>query len=126
MEDDGMSQRISLRKQLPDAYQALTALHETVGAAATRTRLDPKLIELVRLRVSQINGCAFCTDMHSRDARKLGEVERRLYLLPVWRETDLYSRPERAALAHAEAMTRLPTAQDIPDEVYHDAVRAFH
>lgn len=120
-----MSQRINLGKQLPEAYRALTALHESVEAAAAEAGLDPKLIELVKLRVSQINGCAFCTDMHSRDARRLGEDERRLYLLPVWRETDLYSTAERAALALAEAMTRLPIAQDIPDEVYGDAVGAL-
>jgi AhpD family alkylhydroperoxidase len=124
-EDDGMSQHISLRKQLPDAYQALTALHEMVETAAKRVGLDPGLMELVRLRVSQINGCAFCTDLHSRDALKLGEAKRRLYLLPVWRETDLYNQQERAALALAEAMTRLPATQDVPDDVYHDAARAF-
>jgi AhpD family alkylhydroperoxidase len=117
-----MSQRISLRKQLPEAYQALTALHELVEAAAAVAGLDPKLIELVKLRVSQINGCAFCIDMHSRDARRLGEDERRLYLLPVWRESEFYSHAERAALALAEAMTRLPIAQDIPDDIYGDAV----
>jgi len=120
-----MSQRANLRRLLPDAYQALTALDEAVQAAATRAGLDPKLIELIKLRVSQINGCAFSTDMHSRHARKLGETERRLYLLPVWHETDLYSRTERAALALAEAMTRLPIARDIPDEIYNDAVSAL-
>ncbi len=120
-----MSQRINLGKRLPDAYRALTALHESVEAAATGAGLDPKLIELVKLRVSQVNGCAFCTDMHSRDARRLGEDERRLYLLPVWRETDLYSHVEQAALALAEAMTRLPITQDIPDEICSDAVTAL-
>jgi AhpD family alkylhydroperoxidase len=122
---DAMGQRINLGKQLPSAYQALVVLHETAEAAAARTGLDSKLIELVKLRVSQINGCAFCTDMHSRDARKLGETERRLYLLPVWRETDLYSDQDRAALALAEAMTRLPTTQDVPDEVYHAVMNVF-
>lgn len=122
---DLMDQRISLGKQLPDAYRALTALHETVEAAAARAGLDRKLIELVKLRVSQINGCAFCTDMHSRDALRLGASERRLFLLPVWRETDLYSDRDRAALQLAEAMTRLPITQDVPDEVYQAVMKVF-
>jgi AhpD family alkylhydroperoxidase len=120
-----MGQRISLGKQLPDAYRALTALHETVEAAAVRAGLDSKLIELIKLRVSQLNGCAFCTDMHSRDARKLGETERRLYLLPVWRDTDIYSDQDRAALALAEAMTRLPITHDVPDDVYDAVMNVF-
>src|SRR5690348_5858044 len=122
---DLMSQRIDIEQRLPEAYQALMALYETVEAAIARAGLDPKLIELAKLRVSQINGCAFCTDLHSRDARKLGEAERRLYLLPAWRETDLYSEQERAALTLAEAMTRLPVTQDVPDEVYSEATKVF-
>jgi alkylhydroperoxidase family enzyme len=65
------------------------------------------------------------TDLHSRDARKLGETERRLYLLPAWRETDLYSERDRAALTLAEAMTRLPAAQEVPDEVYREVTKVF-
>jgi AhpD family alkylhydroperoxidase len=120
-----MGQRIDIEQQLPGAYQALMAVYETVEAAVARAGLDQKLIELAKLRVSQINGCAFCTDLHSRDARKLGETERRLYLLPAWRETDLYSERDRAALALAEAMTRLPAAQEVPDEVYSEATKVF-
>jgi AhpD family alkylhydroperoxidase len=120
-----MSQRIDIEQQLPDAYQALMAVYETVEAAVARAGLDQKLIELAKLRVSQINGCAFCTDLHSRDARQLGETERRLYLLPAWRETDLYSERDRAALALAEAMTRLPVAQEVPDEVYSEVTKVF-
>jgi AhpD family alkylhydroperoxidase len=120
-----MNQRIDIEEQLPDAYQALMTVYETVEAAIARAGLDRKLVELAKLRVSQINGCAFCTDLHSRDARKLGETERRLYLLPAWRETDLYSERDRAALALAEAMTRLPVTQDVPDEVYSEATKAF-
>jgi AhpD family alkylhydroperoxidase len=120
-----MSQRIDIEQQLPDAYQALMAVYETVEAAVARAGLDQKLIELAKLRVSQINGCAFCTDLHSRDARRLGETERRLYLLPAWRETDLYSERDRAALELAEAMTRLPAAQEVPDEVYREVTKVF-
>jgi AhpD family alkylhydroperoxidase len=120
-----MSQRIDIEQQLPDAYQALMAVYETVEAAVTQVGLDQKVVELAKLRTSQINGCAFCTDLHSRDARKLGESERRLYLLPAWRETDLYSERDRAALALAEAMTRLPTAQEVPDEIYSEVTKVF-
>lgn len=120
-----MTKRISLNRQVPAAYQALLALLATVEAAAAQAGLDQKLIELVKLRCSQINGCAFCTDMHSRDALALGESERRLFLLPVWREADLYSDAERAALGLAEAMTRLPGSDGVPDEVYEAASAAF-
>lgn len=120
-----MNQRIDIEQQLPDAYQALMAVYETVEAEVTQVGLDQKIVELAKLRVSQINGCAFCTDLHSRDARKLGESERRLYLLPAWRETDLYSERDRAALALAEAMTRLPAAQEVPDEIYSEVTKVF-
>ncbi|MCA9861987.1 MAG: carboxymuconolactone decarboxylase family protein [Thermomicrobiales bacterium] len=81
------------------------------------TGLEPKLLELVKLRASQINGCAFCLDMHTKDARAMGETEQRLYLLPAWRETGLYTERERAALLWTEAVTEI--AEDrVPDEVY--------
>lgn len=81
------------------------------------TGLEPKLLELVKMRASQINGCAFCLDMHSKDARAMGETEQRLLLLPAWRETELYSERERAALIWTEALTEI--AEDrVPDEVY--------
>jgi AhpD family alkylhydroperoxidase len=76
-------------------------------------------------RVGVLNGCAFCLDMHTRGARKLGETERRIYLLGAWRETDLYSEQERAALALTDAMTRLSETQDVPDDVYEQAAGAF-
>lgn len=80
---------------------------------------------LIYIRSSMLNGCAFCLDMHTSDARKLGETERRIYLLSAWRETDLYSEQERAALALTDAMTRLSETQDVPDEVYEQAVSVF-
>lgn len=81
------------------------------------TGLEPALLELVRMRASMINGCAFCLDMHSKDARALGETEQRLYLLPAWRETELYSERERAALLWTEALTEI-AEERVPDEVY--------
>src|SRR5208282_3629196 len=87
--------------------------------------VDQRLIELVKIRASMLNGCSFCLDMHARDARKLGESERRIYLLGAWRETSLYTAQERAALALTEAMTRLSETQDVPDQVYDQAVRVF-
>lgn len=81
------------------------------------TGLEPALLELVKMRASMINGCAFCLDMHSKDARALGETEQRLYLLPAWRETELYSERERAALLWTEALTEI-AEERVPDEVY--------
>ena len=87
----------------PATLQALQAFQQ----AANRTGLEPALLELVKLRVSQINGCAFCIDMHYRDAVKAGETPARLYLLDAWTETGLYTARERAALRWAEALTRI-------------------
>jgi AhpD family alkylhydroperoxidase len=82
--------------------------------------LERSLLELVRLRVSQINGCAYCVDMHTKDARAIGETEQRLYCLSVWRETSFYSPRERAALEWTEALT-LISETHVPDEVYNAA-----
>ena len=81
------------------------------------SELEPKLLELVKTRASQINGCAFCLDMHTKDARAMGETEQRLYLLPAWRETELYSERERAALIWTEALTEIAVDR-VPDEVF--------
>lgn len=82
--------------------------------------LEPELVELVKLRASQINRCAFCIDMHFRDAQAQGESTERLYLLDAWQEVDVYSPRERAALAWTEALTRLPDAA-VSDEVFAEA-----
>ena len=88
--------------------------------------LEPQLCQLVLMRVSQINGCAYCMDMHSKDARAAGETEQRLYVLPAWREAPFYSARERAALAWAEALTRLPARdQSVPDALYQEAHAQF-
>ena len=103
-------------------YELVPSLREGligIGKAVERSGLDRKLIELVKIRASQINGCAFCLKMHTADARRLGESEERIYLLYAWREAPCYSAKERAALAWTEAVTRL--AGGVPDEVFEEA-----
>jgi AhpD family alkylhydroperoxidase len=95
-----------------------------LGEAAEGSGLEPALLELVRLRASQINGCAYCVDMHSRDARGRGERQSRLDLVAVWREAPCFSPRERAALAWAEAQTRIAEA-GVPDAVYAEARAHF-
>ena len=97
----------------------MNALDGAVGD----TSLDPGLRELVKLRASQINGCAYCVDMHSKDARRGGESEQRVYGVSAWREAPYYSERERAALALTEAVTLLPGG--IPEEVFEEAARHF-
>jgi AhpD family alkylhydroperoxidase len=96
-------QRLDFAKASPAAYKALLGVENYVRD----TGLEHSLLELVKLRASQINGCGFCVDMHARDARKAGEDERRLYAVAAWRETPFFSPRERAALAWTEALTRL-------------------
>ena len=113
--------RFSVQRHYP-AMQPLIDLGQNVRAAG---RLEPALIELVQMRVSQINGCAFCLDMHSKDARAAGETEQRLHLLPAWRETELYSERERIALAWAEALTGLEGPEPVSDALYECARQQF-
>ena len=102
----------------PGIMQAMLGLERQVRQA----RLDHRLLDLVRMRASQINGCAYCLDMHSKDARAAGETEQRLYGLNAWRETPYYSPRERAALEWTEALTRVADATGVPDDLY-DRVR---
>jgi AhpD family alkylhydroperoxidase len=95
-----------------------------VEAYLHETTLGPQLIELVKMRASQINGCAYCLDMHSKALRKNGETEQRLYVLSGWRESPLYTPRERAALAWTDALTRIAETQ-APDDVYDDVRRHF-
>ena len=104
------------------AMQPLVTLGENIHAAG---RLEPALVQLVLMRVSQINGCAFCLDMHSKDARAAGETEQRLHLLPAWRETKLYSERERIALAWAEELTELASPEAVSDALYEQASQQF-
>lgn len=113
--------RIEADKLAPGINKAMN----TLEAASRKGVLEPSLQELVRLRASQLNGCAYCVDMHSTDARKGGETEQRLHLLPVWRETGLFSERERAALELAEAGTDLAGA-GVSDEVFGRASAQFN
>ena len=114
-----MKSRLDWFHASPGAMQALLSLQEFVNESG----LDASLLELVKMRASQLNGCAYCLDMHSKDAREAGETEQRLYLLDAWREAaHLYSQRERAALAWTEAVTHISDGH-APDEVY-EKVRA--
>lgn len=104
-----------------EAIKPLFALGKYLQAGS----LERPLVELVLMRASQLNGCAYCMDMHSKDARAAGEAEQRLYVLPAWREAPFYSDRERAALAWCEAVTRLDPIHAVPDEVYEQARAQF-
>jgi AhpD family alkylhydroperoxidase len=115
-----MQARLNYIKTSPATYQALLALQ----AAVDKCGLEKPLLELVKIRASQINKCAFCLHMHTRDARKAGVSEERIYLLEAWRESPLYTERERAALAWTDALTLLPKT-NAPDDVYADVAAQF-
>src|SRR6201987_1196346 len=115
-----MKPRMNYFQAAPETVKALMALENQV----TSSGLEQSLIELVKTRASQINGCAFCINMHTQDARKHGETEQRLYLLNAWRESPVYTDRERAALAWTEAVT-LISETHAPDEVYDDVRAQF-
>lgn len=115
-----MSSRIVYPKVAPKAFRAMLGLEECIHDCG----LEASLLELVKMRASQINGCAYCLDMHSKDARAAGETEQRLYLLDAWREAPFYSQRERAALSWTEALT-LVADNHIPDEIYNEVRQHF-
>jgi len=115
-----MKARLDFRKASPRGEDAMKALHAFVRNCG----FDHSLLELVKLRASQINGCAHCIDMHTKELRADGESEQRLYLLNAWRESPFYSDRERAALAWTEAVTLVADTQ-VPDEVYEEARKQF-
>jgi AhpD family alkylhydroperoxidase len=115
-----MRTRIDFTRVNMQALKPLFAL----GAQAEASGLEHPLLELVKMRSSQINGCAYCLDMHSKDARAAGETEQRLFLLDAWRETSLYSERERAALAWTEAVTLVADGH-VPDDVYDEVSNLF-
>lgn len=119
-ERDVMQARLDIAKAAPGAVRAMLA----VQAHVAESGLEPSLVDLVKLRASQINGCAYCIDMHSKDARASGETEQRLYALDAWRETPFYSERERAALAWTEAVT-LVAQGHVPDSVYSEVREHF-
>jgi AhpD family alkylhydroperoxidase len=108
-----MKERIDYQKLAHEPLHSLLAIERYLAASG----IDPKLLHLIKLRASQINGCAYCIDMHSKDARAAGETEQRLYELNAWRETPFYSERERAALEWTEALT-LISETHAPDDVF--------
>ncbi|MFJ3619078.1 carboxymuconolactone decarboxylase family protein [Streptomyces iakyrus] len=116
--------RVALKKITPDVSAAMGSLHAAAVSAAQEAKLEPELLELVRIRASQINGCAFCLDLHTRDARERGETEQRIHTLNAWRETPFFTERERAALALTEAVTLVHDGR-VPDAVYAEAAGVF-
>lgn len=111
--------RINMAAVAPEAYQAVLGLEKYV-----RTNLDHTVLELVKLRASMLNGCAFCVDMHSREALAAGESSRRLFAVAAWREAPFFTERERTALALTDAVTRLGE-HGVPDEVWDDAAKQW-
>ncbi|WP_219602202.1 carboxymuconolactone decarboxylase family protein [Nonomuraea indica] len=118
MTNIAIAPRMNFPAVAPKVFKAVLALD-----AAAREGLDPVLLELVQIRASQINRCAYCIDYHTGDARRAGETETRIYQLSAWHESSLFTARERAALALTEAMTLLP--QGVPETVYDEAARHF-
>src|SRR5678809_118717 len=115
-----MKQRLDFLATTPNVVRAMLGLHKPLSQSG----LEKRLLDLVDFRVSQINGCAFCLDMHSKDLRATGESEQRLYTLDAWREAPFYTERERAALAWAEAVTKITNGQ-VPDEIYETVRKQF-
>lgn len=116
-----MTQRLNYQTASPDAFRTMLQMEKQVHHSG----LEASLLELVKTLASQLNGCAWCLDMHTKDARAAGESEQRLYLLAAWRDAPIYTPRERAALAWTEAVTQLASARDVPDAVYEEARRHF-
>ena len=113
--------RINYREAFPEGLKAMHEFSKTVH----RSGLEDSLVQLVLTRASQINGCAWCLNMHTRDAIKAGEQPVRLHLLPAWRETPLYNEREQAALALTESMTLIAETKQVPDGIYNAAAAQF-
>src|SRR6516162_1155663 len=120
MANNSTQLRLDVRKVSPDLYKAMASLQNYVDASG----LERKLLDLVEIRASQINGCAYCIVMHTNDARKHGESDEWMHLLNAWREAPIYSARERAALAWTEAVTKI-SDRHVPDDVYDEARRHF-
>jgi len=114
-----MKSRIDIQKVEPAAYQAMYALEKYLSSS----KIEPILLELIKMRASQLNGCAFCLNMHSADVRKIGETEQRLYLLNAWTETTLFTAREKAVLALTEAVTHI--GNHVSDEIYNNVASFF-
>lgn len=116
-----MTQRLNYQTASPDAFRAMLQMEKQVHHSG----LEASLLELVKTLASQLNGCAWCLDMHTKDARAAGESEQRLYLLAAWRDAPIYTPRERAALAWTEEVTRVANTQDVSDAAWEDAHRQF-
>ena len=115
-----MTSRLDYYSASPKAMKAMIAME----ALTSHLSIEPELLHLIKIRASQLNGCAFCTDMHSVDARRLGETDRRLYSVVVWRDSNFFNPRERAALAWTESVTLLADSH-VPDDVYEQARQHF-
>ena len=112
-----MSKRVIIKDIEPKAYEAMFGLEKYLS----KSNLEPALKELIKIRVSQINGCAYCIDLHTKDARKMGETEQRIYALNAWRETPFFTEKERAVLALAEEVTFIN--KGVSDETYQNVAK---
>lgn len=115
-----LTKRINIKEVSPDAYKAMMALENYIEKA----NLNPLYKELIKIRSSQINGCAYCIDMHTRDAKKLGESERRIYALSVWHESPLFSEEERTLLSATDEITNL-SIKGLSEETYNNLKKYF-
>ena len=116
--------RIDFDELAANFSRAMAHLDKAATKELDGAGIDAKLRELIRIRASQLNGCAYCIDAHTKDARAIGETEQRIYALPAWRETPYFTARERAALAFTESVTRM-TQTHVPDEDFHDVAKEF-
>jgi AhpD family alkylhydroperoxidase len=116
--------RINFDDLAADFSRAMAHLDKAATKELDKAGIDARLRELIRIRASQLNGCAYCIDMHTKDARAVGETEQRIYALPAWRETPFFTARERAALAFTESVTQLALTH-VPDEDFQDVAKEF-
>jgi AhpD family alkylhydroperoxidase len=116
--------RLDFESLAPGVYRAVSQLDQMVTKQLDEAGIDHRLRELIRIRASQLNGCAYCIDMHTKDARAVGETEQRIYALPAWWETPFFSARERAALSFTETVTRLAETH-VPTRAYEEVAAEF-
>lgn len=116
-----MKTRFLMGKVYPKAYQAVVNLNDVVSNSS----IDKSLQELIKIRASQINGCAYCIDLHTKDARKKGETEQRIYALSAWKESNFFTETEKSVLALTEAIT-LINKEQVPDDIYNEVEKHFN
>jgi len=119
-----MTPRLDVEALAPGVYKAVSHLDQAATRLLDAAEIDHRLRELIRIRASQLNGCAYCIDMHTKDARAVGESEQRIYALPAWREAPFFTDRERAALSFTETVTRLAETH-VPDAAYDEVASEF-